>query len=520
MRTRPVISLGGRRILMLLGWSVLAAFCLSAIGVHIDFLSTLPDPIFFPDSVGYLGPAIHWITDGLLRPPPFRTVGYPLFLGLLIRGTGTLYAVLLIQHLLALSTAVLSGWFSYRYCRASRPASILVFALAAALPRAVVYSHAIMAEILYGFFLVCGVFAFCEGLHQSSVKWSAVSAVFIWMSIVTRPVGKSVLLLLMLLSVYGMVLRPQVRRVMSGFLISSLFVGMMIGTWNRVYRGFWDVDQIGPIAAFGVLARFVDVPSIADPRVRETLAPIYIEDHRDLFLDAGWVRSGAGGPGAALSKLIPDPKGYDDQIRSLCRQALFHHPFGVAQLIISQSAQIVFYLSRRPSKLIPLVYTISNSTARWGEFVRNVPAAKTMIVFRPEESARFFSDIARRRIYPFDCDTPAGTFLFPWVFVVGVLPITSLLLSGILLYQSDTRMAASVLLLTIGGQIVAIALAGADARYTLPMEPLYLILAGGGLSALIQYVPFIGGKRTDSANPGLEKGRYTYPGVSTGPANE
>jgi len=77
---------------------------------HLDWLIVFKFPFVFPDSFSYYGPAGQFIFNGSFNLDPTRTPGYPFFLYIILYLTKSFFAVIAVQHLLALMTSLLAGW--------------------------------------------------------------------------------------------------------------------------------------------------------------------------------------------------------------------------------------------------------------------------------------------------------------------------------------------------------------------------------------------------------------------------
>ena len=123
-----------------------------ALAIHVSFLRAIPDPIFAPDSGGYVSPALHRLSGHSFDLNPERTPMYSIFLYGALRATHDFFGVLVVQHGLALVTGLIAGLLYYRYLRKSLIGTALLFFLSAALPLPAVYAHYILTENLYTFF--------------------------------------------------------------------------------------------------------------------------------------------------------------------------------------------------------------------------------------------------------------------------------------------------------------------------------------------------------------------------------
>src|SRR4051812_31341505 len=91
-----------------------------ALWIHAQFLAVLPDPFFHPDSNGYLWPALDWLYGRPLQMATSRTLGYPLWIFLLLKISPHFKTLLIAQHALVLLASGLLGFLAYRFFKTSR----------------------------------------------------------------------------------------------------------------------------------------------------------------------------------------------------------------------------------------------------------------------------------------------------------------------------------------------------------------------------------------------------------------
>ena len=125
-----------------------------AVALHMAVFQTFPDPLIDPDSGGYLLPALNLLYEGALKIDSFRTEGYPLFLALFLKVSNSFSVVLLIQHGLLFLTAVMAGILYFKFLNKSIPQAFLVGFASSIAPEPLLYSHWIMTETLFSFFLI------------------------------------------------------------------------------------------------------------------------------------------------------------------------------------------------------------------------------------------------------------------------------------------------------------------------------------------------------------------------------
>jgi hypothetical protein len=116
---------------------------LFAVSVHLRFLWAVPDPIFAPDSRGYLQSVYHFFATQTWNLPSERSVGYPAFLLILLKTFHQFGPVFITQHALWLFASLFAALIYYQTIQPSKLQAMGVFFLCAILPRGVVYGHMI-----------------------------------------------------------------------------------------------------------------------------------------------------------------------------------------------------------------------------------------------------------------------------------------------------------------------------------------------------------------------------------------
>ena len=159
------------------------------------FLVALPDAhrFFTSDAEGYVALARD-LRAGYLQPesPLFaagllRTPGYPLFVAVVLRLTGSVAAVVAIQILLAVAT-VLVVYLLGRELLSNRAAAIGAMVLALD-PASVIYTNQLQPEALFTALVTCAMLAWVRAQAKGSVRGAAVAGLCLGLAILIRPIA-------------------------------------------------------------------------------------------------------------------------------------------------------------------------------------------------------------------------------------------------------------------------------------------------------------------------------------------
>jgi hypothetical protein len=127
-----------------------------------------------------------------LIPETFRTPVYPVFLALIYGVSGSPFAVVVVQSLLSLLTVWLIILLMARLFRPE--AGWLAGLLAAMEPLGLTYTHQLMTESLFLFFIILGFYVFlilvtADNQKRVNLPWAILGGLAIGLATLTRPVG-------------------------------------------------------------------------------------------------------------------------------------------------------------------------------------------------------------------------------------------------------------------------------------------------------------------------------------------
>jgi hypothetical protein len=467
---------GSRRLLLLIGlW--LAAYSLA---VHAQLLSALPDPILNDDVPSYLSPALHSILIGRFDLGPARPPGYPWLLRLILGSGGGFFPLLALQHVAVLLTGVLSGLIYYRRFRASPAEAMALAFLVSVLPKALLFSHTIMTESVFQLLLICGVGLFLSCLDEGGLASWGVLGLVVAAAIALRPSGKP---LLVVFPAAAALLAKGRRRI--GIAIFASAAGLSLAAicaWSAAHRGFFGTERFAGLSLFGTAARYIEPSRVADDSLRKALKDYYEPNRDPRLASANWVRYSPDGPAIAVSKALGS-RDLDPVYAALSRQAILTHPVLFAA---DQASEVRSFLVDG-SNVWPLTakdVLASNGAANFTSFISTgMPAARWLFEFREGDEAY----LRRMAAYPFD-STPLSLPLYGLFGFMKWLPCLALVGSIPLAKKARFRPAVLALWAVIGSMIIVSTVGANDDyyRHSMPLEPLYFILAFAGLASILE----------------------------------
>ncbi len=484
--------------------NILAALLVSwAVATHITFIVAVPDPIFQPDSGSYLDPALHILFGSSFALSVERTVGYPLFLSLLLKLVPHLWIVLIAQHSLALLSGFLSAFIYYRFIKNSLLSAAFVFFLSAALPVSVIFAHSILSETLYTFSLIFFVWLFLKAIENPSPLPSFLSGVCAACAALVRPVGRSLIAAGML----GLIVLSRARRgAGQRWLFAALgaaSVLLAVSEFNWKTHGFFGIDQMSGPALFCSTARYLDLAQISDEKVRAILK-ICHDRHSGKMADGEWLYGSKDGPIQQLRGIYPEMSLYR-LLNQLAWTAIQAHPFLFIADRFSLMVKFFWAYSAIPDIYLNREFTffIYRGLLLFEKATAKTPSASTLTRYGPRETAAYFARI--RPLLTHQVENPVGylqsidsqdvyrfsdVLLWWWpmqkgFWIVRWLPFLALFSGCGLCFLAETRTPAIFLLLVIGAHSFVSSLASfQDPRFADPIMPLYSILAVGGIQRL------------------------------------
>jgi hypothetical protein len=479
---------------------VCGLFILWGLAIHTTFLASVRDPIFAPDSAGYVLSPLRYFFNQPLDFNPHRTPGYPIFLGLTLSMTRSFLGVLVVQHVLTLLMGACAALISYFHFRSSRSLAGAVFFCASSFPLPALYAHYILTEALYTFLLLGLVGLVLFTAAKSDWRRWLLYGLGLGVLILVRPSGLG--LFPLLLAAWW--LTPPKKKAWKSFLavvFGMAFVLIPVALYNSRHHGFFGLDVMGGTALFCTTAGYLDIEKVQDARVREALAPFY-KHHPDKMLKGDWVYSSPGSPFLTLHGMYPQAE-RNRICLSLGLQAIRQHP--VRFLIDRLKLLGTFFLRdgevplfyRIPEVVNHFVYLGLDHFAQIGAkipdawlLLKNTPQNgaeyfKKLHFMKPERPERSVPAIPQSEVslaYHYDRVSQLWTPIHRIFDFMRLLPALAILCGFYLIRQKETRKPALLIFAALFGQVLINTLAAwHDSRFAAPVLPLLFILLAGGV---------------------------------------
>lgn len=476
-------------ILTYMALAVFAIFAAASLYLHYFYFTALPDPFFQPDSPGYYLPAINLWLGRPFGLSLLRTPGYPLFIAAILEVSPHFSSVMMVQHVIHVLTAVVSGALFFLFFKRSVALSFLVFLVVMLLPRPLVYAHTIMSDNLYALVFMVSLFLFFGAVEWGNSVLAAGAAIFSCLALFVRPVGLTLVGSL----AFGFILlsgKTRQKLAVTYFLaVAILLLGW--ASWNHAKRGFWGITQKNGEVLFGSAAFLMDAQSLP-PEYAGELEPI-LKSHPNLLSDHSWVMYDAAGPAAKLRQLTPTQEELDFQLRRLAVRAIETHPFRYAVHYLNDVLNYVLYAERPPEHITPKEYALAKGLSTYLHLTKNIPEARKLLKFNSNNFTNYFTDVASYSLYPFEIDT-AFARAAAVVYLYGYwIPAAAVLFSLLLMFYGPLGKRLVFLLTLIFLHLYMTSMgAGVDGRYALNLEPLYFILFLNGLLSAAQLLKLFG----------------------------
>jgi len=453
-----------------------ALLVLVAVLAHLQLFRALPDPFMQPDTVGFLQPALDLIERGHLSLSTYRTPGYSLFLSLVIGLTQSLFVVVVLQTVILFVTGVVVGWLTYEFVKNSFIA-MTVGALVVVWPRAMIYAHTLLSDNLYTAVFSTTLLLFFVA-QRKDWRWFALPGFLCFLSMFIRPVGYALTAALVLSFLW---IRIDNRGRAWGVFMAALLIPVSV--WflvNLSTRGLSGLTGENGEMLFSSSAYLLELddPALSDD-VRTVLLPIYARpDTRPrLWRDRAWLLYHPEGPTVALKQTHRFKTRGDRLLRELGGLAIRQHPFLYARGLADNLWGYIRNGSRRPEHLIPKHIALFRGVEMFWMQTQDQPSRRSLLHFRPESAEAYVQRVSDRNAYPFERQDVLSTLLWPLTGMGAWLPALALFSALVLMAVSPLRRSIATLALIIFLHFLMSSMpVGVDGRYTMPIDPLYLVI--------------------------------------------
>lgn len=259
------------------GWSIqtLLAMLLLLSGF---LLSRLPTYLFFPypdassDTGSYLV-MLGKIADGIWPTFEWRTPGYPFFLGLCLKLTGSGFGVVIVQHLLTLASAGLMVWcVAITYRRFTLLAGAGMFFLVMR-NYSIMHDNRLYPDSLYASIIVAAFALLIPAVRRRSAPLFAVISLLFALAILVRPAGLFLVVVWVLCICHMLRNRWGWRPVLA---MAAPFPAPILALmlYNLLTIGFFSVSPFGSIAIAGTVISYVEPHPSYPPELNETLVKV------------------------------------------------------------------------------------------------------------------------------------------------------------------------------------------------------------------------------------------------------
>ncbi len=294
--------------------------------VHRNFFQVFPTPLFQADSGAYFSPALDLLFTHRFTLSSNITPGYPLILFFCLKAFHNFFSVLVLQHFFHLATAVLAGFFYFRFLQQTKIQAIAISFLVAILPRSLVYAHSIMTDCPYAFLFFLCLFVLFDNSQKPRLLKNILLAILCFLAFTVRPAA---IALAFSLVVGIFLLTPlKFRRWKSIFTFCISLTILLFGwaTANYFGFGYFGLVQQNGARLFGSTAYLLELNSDVDEKIRNQLRPIY-ESQQAKFHEPGWVLGDVAGPVQAIARLGYQNGDLDRMVMKLSFMAIRQRPF-------------------------------------------------------------------------------------------------------------------------------------------------------------------------------------------------
>lgn len=174
-----------RRVEMAL-WLLVVAF---AVGIRLYLLHLMPVGFWSEDARSYANSAFDWLHTGVWETDPRRGAIYSLFIALVVKGFGTVHAIVVVQHLLGLCAVLFGLWcLRLQAGRAAALPAVLCGYAYAVYGMPLLMEHTVRNETLLFFFASCALCSWFLCLRHRRARWLWVSGVSVALLSLTKNV--------------------------------------------------------------------------------------------------------------------------------------------------------------------------------------------------------------------------------------------------------------------------------------------------------------------------------------------
>ncbi len=239
-------------------------------------ISYAPGFLGFPDSWQYVTAALHGVFGDVSHP-----AGYPIFLALIHFVSNNLTFTIGVQHALGLATGLVL-YASVRRTGAPSWLGLLPAAVAFFGGTGLVLEHSLLADPLFAFLQVVGVYFAVRAMRESALRWSLLAGAAIGMAfwIKTVAVSSAIPIPLLLLCASPGDIRQRLSRAVATSLVVAAFIGAYVGVQYAAI-GYLGVMPQGAWNLYGRVATFVDCSTFTPPRGTAFLCPSQPLGHRE-----------------------------------------------------------------------------------------------------------------------------------------------------------------------------------------------------------------------------------------------
>jgi hypothetical protein len=190
------------------------------------------------------------------------------------------------------------------------------------------------------------------------------------------------------------------------------------------------------------------------------------------------------GPGYAIAQWEPDPERASRLLTSLSIEAIKDHPvrFGLRQM--QDLVKFILWRSARPEGVLNKEHTFLEGAEMFGRMTMPYPSMRRYVTFSPDQQTSYVARMAARPAYPYEPGPFPLSIVWPFVWLVGIVPILAVFFTALLLQREDLRYPVLTLWTVIVCHILLCNLGGGrgPGRYAIPVEPFYVVLAVAGFS--------------------------------------
>ena len=238
-------------------------------------ISYPPGFLGFPDSWQYAAAASHDVFEN-----PSHPAGYSIFLAVVHFISNNLVFTIGVQHAIGLSMGLLL-YASVRRAGAPSWLGLLPAAVAFFGGTGLVLEHSLLADTLFAFLQVVGVYFAVRAMHDPAWRWPLLAGVAVGTAfwIKTVAVSSAIIIPLLLCAGPGEI-RRRVCRAVATALIVAAFVMAYVGV-QYAATGYLGYMSQGAWNLYGRVATFVDCSGFTPPRGTGFLCPAQPLGHRE-----------------------------------------------------------------------------------------------------------------------------------------------------------------------------------------------------------------------------------------------